>query len=368
MQSGVESPSPTANTPSSTTTRTTAGIPLTPEGQEDNAPAPSDPPPFTAFSRSQLRQLQLLVGLATTTSSLTATIYLPLLPLLRAHFHISAEAVNLTLTVYIVFQALSPVLFGPLSDTHGRRAVFLLVLSLYAVGNVGLAVNTRSFAALITLRALQSLGASATYAIAFGVVADVCTSSERGRMLGPIGMALNLGTCVDPIIGGCVAYFSGSYNWAFWALVIAAAMLLLTAGLFFPETARNLVGNSADRSRFRWWQLSRLSLMRGARFRRRQPGEKGDNVQVAETPASSGASRPRSKLEKYGLANFYQCFRIIFHKDTFLTLWVHGSFYTVDYSFVAAMPDVWQGVYGWNEWQTGLAYCPAGSGSMRGLS
>lgn len=298
MQSGVESPSPNANTPSRTTAKTTADIPPVPEGQEDNAPAPSDPPPFTAFSRSQLRQLQILVGLARTTSSLTATIYLPLLPLLWAHFHVSAEAINLTLTVYIVFQALSPVLFGPLSDTHGRRAFFLLVLSLYAVGNVGLAVNTHSFAALITLRALQSLGPSATYSIAFGVVADVCTSGERGRMLGLIGMALNLDTYVGPIIGGCVAYFTGSYNWAFWALVIAAAVLLLGVGLFLPETGRNLVGNSADRSRFRWWQLSWWSLVREALSRGRDPGEKGGDVQVAETSASPGASRPKSTWEK----------------------------------------------------------------------
>lgn len=184
-------------------------------------------------------------------SSLIATVYLPQLPLLRSHFHISSEAINLTLTVYIIFQAISPVIFGPLSDTHGRRSIFLVVLSIYAVSNIGLAVNTQSFAALITLRALQSLGASATYSIAFGVVADVCTSSERGRMLRPVGMVLNLGTCVEPIIGGCVAYFSGSYDWTFWALVIAAAMLLLTVGLFLPENGRNLVGNSADRSRFR---------------------------------------------------------------------------------------------------------------------
>lgn len=193
--------------------------------------------PFTNYTLSQLRKLQLLVGLATTTSSLTATIYLPLLPLLRMHFHTSAQAINLTLTIYIVFQAISPVIFGPLSDTYGRRPIFLLVLGIYALSNIGLAVNERSFAALASLRALQSLGASATYSIAFGVVADVCLPRDRGRILGPIGMALNLGTCIGPIIGGCVAYFSGSYNWAFWALVIAATILFSFIGITIPSIA-----------------------------------------------------------------------------------------------------------------------------------
>lgn len=30
------------------------------------------------------------------------------------------------------------------------------------------------------------------------------------------------------------------------------------------------------------------------------------------------------------------------------------------------MPDVWQGVYGWNDWQTGLAYLPRGVGIIAG--
>jgi MFS family permease len=73
---------------------------------------------------------------------------------------------------------------------------------LYAIGNLVLAVNKRSYAVLLVLRAIQSLGASAAYAISFGVVADICVPSERGGMLGPIGMALNLGTCVGPVVGG----------------------------------------------------------------------------------------------------------------------------------------------------------------------
>lgn len=322
--------------------------------------------PFTHFTLSQLRRLQLLVGLATTTSSLTATIYLPLLPLLRAHFRTSAQAVNLTLTIYIVFQAISPVIFGPLSDTHGRRPIFLLVLGIYAVSNIGLAVNERSFAALATLRALQSLGASATYSIAFGVVADVCLPRDRGRMLGPIGMALNLGTCVGPIIGGCVAYFSGSYNWAFWALVIAGIILFSSVGLFLPETARSLVGNGADRSRFKWWQISWLSLVQESLAGGASLAGNKDKVKNTDEARATSQSSAKRFLQKYGLINFYNCFRIIFHKDTFLILWVHGSFYAVDYSFVAAVPDIYKSIYGWNEWQTGLAYLPRGIGIILG--
>jgi len=177
-------------------------------GRRDNAPAPS-PLEYTSFTQSQRQRLRPLLGLAAITSPLTATVYFPLLPLLRSHFGTTAQAINLTITLYIIFQAISPVIFGPLSDVHGRRPYFLATLALYVIGNLGLALNKRNYAVLLVLRAIQSLGASAAYAISFGVVADVCVPSERGQMLGPISMAMNLGTCVGPVVGGVVAYTSG---------------------------------------------------------------------------------------------------------------------------------------------------------------
>ncbi|KAI1074362.1 major facilitator superfamily domain-containing protein [Whalleya microplaca] len=111
-------------------------------------------PPYSTLSGFRLRQLQLLLGVTTITSPLTATIYFPLLPLLRMHFDTSAQAINLTLTIYIIFQAISPVLFGPLSDSYGRRPFFLFTLLLYIIGNIGLSVNKHSYAVLLVMRAI----------------------------------------------------------------------------------------------------------------------------------------------------------------------------------------------------------------------
>ncbi|KAH9906960.1 major facilitator superfamily domain-containing protein [Xylariomycetidae sp. FL2044] len=309
---------------------------------------------FTSFSKIQLRHLQILLGVATITSPLTATIYFPLLPLLRTYFNTSAQAINLTLTIYIIFQALSPAIFGPLSDAYGRRPFFLLTLLLYIVANFGLSLNKDNYVALLILRAIQSLGASAAYSISFGVVADVCGPSDRGRMLGPIGMALNLGACVGPVVGGVVAFTSGSIIWVFWSLVIVGALLLGLVGMFLPETARNIVGNGSDKSRFCWWQLSWLGLIQ----RVRESGAGG----------CRGASEAIETVppQRDGITNIFACFRIIFYKDTFLTLWIHGSFYVVDYAFVAALADIYKDQYHFNEIGVGLAYLPRGVGIIIG--
>jgi hypothetical protein len=67
-----------------------------------------------------------------------------LLPLVTApakHFETSAQAINFTLTIYVIFQGISPVIFGPLSDLYCRRLLFLVTLLLYVVANVGLSLN-----------------------------------------------------------------------------------------------------------------------------------------------------------------------------------------------------------------------------------
>ncbi|KAA6414326.1 MAG: major facilitator superfamily [Lasallia pustulata] len=339
----------------------------TPTASQPSPPSPAAPPPptpelYTTFTRAEKRLLTLLLGFATTTSPLTATIYLPLLPLLRAHFHTSAQAVNLTITLYIIFQALSPAIFGPLSDSLGRRPVYLLTLALYMLANLGLALNKHSYGVLLGLRTLQSLGASAASAVSYGVVADVCVPAERGSMLGPISMLLNLGACVGPVVGGLVAFTSGSYEWVFWALVVAGGVLLCGVGAFLPETARKVVGNGSASTRQKWWERSWWSL--GKRWIE----HRGENGRDADAVAAEDADdRPLVSFKRrFRIPNPLACFRIIFHRDTFCILWLPGSFYVVDYSFLAAIPDIYKTLYHFNELQIGLCYLPRGAGIIIG--
>ena len=333
------------------------------DDKEKICPPPERPPapiPYTVYTHKQKRRLRLLLGFATITSPLTATCYFPLLLLLRTHFKTSAQAINLTITIYIIFQALSPAIFGPFSDSIGRRLVFLFTLALYTLGNLGLALNKSSYAALLVLRAIQSLGASSALAVSYGVVADICVPSERGRMLGPVSMALNLGACVGPVIGGSVAWTSGSYEWVFWSLVIVGVMLWLSVGFFLPETARVLVGNGSPDTK-RWWWEERWSFVL---MRRLSAGN--DNAETKEQKGQGlggiAVSSRKSIFEQCRFVNPLACLRVMFHLDTCLPLWMQGSFYVVDYAVVAAMPDIYKDIYHLNELQIGLTYIPRGTG------
>lgn len=73
--------------------------------------------------------------------------------------------------------------FGDLADMAGRRPAYILSFTVYLAANIGLALQD-SYAGLFMLRCLQSTGSSGAIALGYGVVADVSTSSERGKYIG----------------------------------------------------------------------------------------------------------------------------------------------------------------------------------------
>ena len=171
--------------------------------------------PCSIFTRRHKRLLTSILILAMLASPLTATIYLLLLPLLAVQFNVSIRSINLTITIYVLFQAVSPLLLATASDSFDRRAIYLATYAIYTVASLGLALKRHSYAALLILRVLQSLGAPAVLAVAFGVVADVCPPAKRGAMLGPTQGAAYSAVCFGPVTGGWVSLSSGGSAWVF---------------------------------------------------------------------------------------------------------------------------------------------------------
>lgn len=298
---------------------------------------------YSVFSPGMRRYLTYLLGLVMLTSTLTATIYFPLIPMLSTHFSVSIQAINMTITTYAICQAVSPIFFASLADAFGRRPVFLGLITLYAGASLGLALNRNSYATLLVLRALQSIGGSATVPIAYGIVADVAVVSERGKMLGPMLATCNAISAVGPVIGGAVALGSGGHMWVFLALLIIAVLLLVATGFTLPETARNVVGNGTKPAHAVWrpW----LSFLR----------QKNGHCENFSPPQSD-------KKRDWRLLDVFASLRIIFYPDAAAVLWTIAASYSVYYTFQAAIPVLFSELYNYNELEIGLALLPVLAG------
>lgn len=71
---------------------------------------------------------------------------------------------SLTITSYLVIQGISPLFWGPLSDTIGRRPIYIASFSVYIVANIILSFSP-NFPVLLIARGLQSAGSASTVSI-----------------------------------------------------------------------------------------------------------------------------------------------------------------------------------------------------------
>ncbi|KAB5522036.1 major facilitator superfamily domain-containing protein [Coniochaeta sp. 2T2.1] len=332
--SDIQAPDPTPRTIKEkleklTTDISKAKAPTTPQDESSTSEAPAEneaEEQYSVFPSTTRTLLSYLLGLAMTLSTLTATIYFPLIPMLSDAFAVPVQDINLTVTVYAVFQAVTPGFFASLADTTGRRPVLLGLVALYAVASLGLALNRNS-----------------------------------RRMLGPMLSFCNALSAVGPVVAGAVANSTGGYVWVFLALLIVSVLCLVLVGFALPETARGVVGNGSKPTRGIWrtlWSCKCLGMGKGGK---RGDVEGGRAAAALSRPAAEERERPKWKP-----LSVLASLRIILHPDAAVVLWMVASSYCVYYTFQVAIPTIFDEIYGYNDLFIGLAFLPGLAGMTIG--
>ncbi|MBB4636075.1 MFS transporter [Longimicrobium terrae] len=184
--------------------------------------------------------LVVLVSMAAFMGPFTQTVYTPILPDLGRRFHTSVFVVNLTISLFTVVLAVMQIVYGPLTDRRGRRAVLVPGLVLYAVASVACAFSP-SAPALLASRALQAVGIAAGSVVATTVIADLFTGAARGRAMGTFQMLVAMGSVIGPVVGGAVAVHFG-FRGIFLLLAAIGVVLALAQMALLPETRPDGMG------------------------------------------------------------------------------------------------------------------------------
>lgn len=128
---------------------------------------------------------------------------------------------------YLLAATVTGPVFGKLSDTYGRKPVYLAGIFLFLLGSV-LAGASQSMAALIAFRTLQGLGAGAVQPVAITIVGDIFELEARARIQGLFGAVWGISAIVGPAVGGLLTDLV-SWRWVFYLNIpfgLAAAVLL----------------------------------------------------------------------------------------------------------------------------------------------
>ncbi|KAG9048823.1 hypothetical protein FS837_011906 [Tulasnella sp. UAMH 9824] len=295
--------------------------------------------PFSAFSKGEKWTIVAMAGVAGIFSPISGAIYFPAIPTIAKEFHTSISLINLTVTVYMIAQGVSPVIWAPFADAYGRRPVFIACLSLLAASCVALAViPTSAWWLLLVLRIFQSSGSASTIALGGGVISDIATPAERGGYLGITTLGAMLGPCLGPILGGVLAGQLG-WRWIFWFLCILTGVCLIPMVLFYPETLRFVVGDGSIPPPL--WNRPPIPII--------APWRRGP---------SDGHSKPPSSAAKRPKMNPLPLFRNL---DVLLSLLSGGLSYAIFMTVPAVISALFQDAYPYlTETKIGLCFLPIG--------
>lgn len=147
----------------------------------------------------------------------------PALPAIQQDFGLGSRALAWVFNIYVLFNLIGTPLMAKLSDRFGRRDIYVLDVSLFALGSLIVAASP-SFAVLLVGRAVQALGAGGIFPVASAVIGDTFPADKRGSALGLIGAVFGLAFLLGPILGGLLLQLS--WHWLFLINLPVAAWLI----------------------------------------------------------------------------------------------------------------------------------------------
>ncbi len=157
----------------------------------------------------------------------------PALPTIQSAFGVSERSLTWVFSVYVLMNLVGTPLMAKLSDTYGRRNIYMLDIALFGIGSA-VAMLSPSFGVLLVGRAIQGFGAGGIFPVASAVIGDTFPPEKRGGALGLIGAVFGLAFIIGPIIGGLLLLIS--WHWIFAINLPIAVILFVAAWRILPST------------------------------------------------------------------------------------------------------------------------------------
>lgn len=167
---------------------------------------------------------------------LAMTLCLPSMQEWGAIFDTRQADVQLTFSGYVMAYGALQLVYGPLSDRHGRKPILMLGLVIAGLASVMAALAT-DIATLTAARVLQGAGSAASMVVGRSMVQDLFAGPQRTRVMAYIGMAMGMCPPLATLIGGQIHVRLG-WQTNFVVLAVLALLLLLAAWLGLPRVAK----------------------------------------------------------------------------------------------------------------------------------
>jgi EmrB/QacA subfamily drug resistance transporter len=149
------------------------------------------------------------------------------LPAMQAGFHATVVDVQWVVESYGLFLSALILVGGSLGDLFGRRRIFLMGVTIFAVASAGCGLAS-SIHQLIIARSIQGVGAALLVPGSLAIISASFDEKRRGQAIGTWSGFTAITTAVGPVLGGWLVQHA-SWRWAFFInLPIAAAVIAIS--------------------------------------------------------------------------------------------------------------------------------------------
>lgn len=200
----------------------------------DRGPAP-------AMTHRQVMEALSGILLGMFVSILATSVVSSSLPKIVSDLKGSQSSYTWVVTATLLTTTITTPIWGKLADLVNRKLLIQIALVISVLSSAA-AGFSQTVGFLISMRALQGIGAGGLTALATVLMADILSPRERGRYMGLMGGIMGIGMVGGPLLGGVITD-SLSWHWNFFVGLpfAVAAIIVLQRTLHLPQLARKVV-------------------------------------------------------------------------------------------------------------------------------
>jgi MFS family permease len=245
---------------------------------------------------------------------------------------VGLDAAAVTITTYFLFQAFAALIWGPISDSFGRRPTYIITLFILVIANIVLTMSP-NITLVLVFRGVQ--GIASTVFIGSAVIYDIASDDERYDFLTFYQAIRNFIIVAAPFIGGLLSNYL-NFRTIFIFLLSFSLAALVAVVFLLPETLRGIAGNGTIHMTGIYKPI--INVLKVA---------KGSNM--PENPNS--VERPPTVSAK----SFYEPLLLLKEKDIILSLTFGGITFAVWNMVAISTVGLFKIAFGLNPLFLGLA-------------
>ncbi|KAK7060038.1 MFS general substrate transporter [Favolaschia claudopus] len=301
---------------------------------------PGDPRNPATWSHQRKWLVTLVASYFTGLAGTTASAYSMGFPSMMRELNCSEMEAALGIAMFCLGFALVPLLTSAFSEEFGRRPLFVVCTIVFTAMYV-VQATANNIQTVIAARFICGAFGSTGSTMVGGTVADVWAPAERGRPMAVYSVFAVAVTGAGPVVAGYIEMSLG-WRWIQWIHTIAGGICIVLTITILKETRTGII------------------LTRKAKALRAETGDDRYRARVEDT---------RGPLRTLLWISATRPLILLCTEPTVLSfsLWISLA-WGIMYSMFESVLPVFEGLYGFNHGEAGLAFLGMVIGSLLGFA